>query len=796
MSDPSGTDPPRRAARTKPKARAAKGEARRVKSRPAKPARPLLLLPWLIAGLGVLVMGALARLSNWHRIVVDGEVLPMGGDEAYHLWRIVRMVRGDDAAFDPMINWPHGAVSLWSPGFDWLGAAWVGLLGADGDTFSIARAACLFPVVLGLAGILATMLVTRFLAGSRSGAPVLAAGIVIALMPRCISLGRMGRVDHHVAELLFVLLLIAWTLVAPDARRAASSSRLAILYEVSGGILLAGGVWTMSVGLIYAGLAAFVLLVLAPRRTTAGLAVVPTISGSGGPAFLLGGALLAALYAPLVAEHGHAVSYVFPSYFQPALFLVAGIALLAAGLVESRARTGPSEASALRVLAIRVGAGLGAAGACLALLGVMSPDTTQALLDGVTQYLATRDPWLATIVEIQPLLSLHDHPWNAPSRTWGPFGYALPVVAILGLRQAWRVSPVRAPRLAVWAAFLLLLALMQSRWSRAAVAIVAPLAGLALMSLGGLLERALAKRGITPWTRRFVTGALVVVSALTASSWITIEPLFAVRPPRPIGAVHLAARHLREHARAPEPGNRSGVLVRWDIAQTVLFVANRPIVSGGFGPFTGEDGFRAERRAWLGTPTELWDVLEERDLGYVVAGAGSFDGPVPGPRGERPFRRGDDGRGTLDPQYFKGVQLSPMILGGSAIPELGVRHLEHLMPRFASPEFSSAVDFPVPRFWVFEHVAGAELVGTAAPSTRVVVEVNLKHAAGIVPYRAFTDSDERGHYRLRIPLPTGLSIDQFSTGPRATVRLAGAAPKTVAIPEAAVRGGDRIVVAD
>src|SRR5262245_5359915 len=80
------------------------------------------LLPWL----ALFASALLVRSLRFGLVFRGGRVhFPFGADELYHMRRIWFSVVNFPAAlsFDPYMNHPEGAASIWTPVFDWSIAA-------------------------------------------------------------------------------------------------------------------------------------------------------------------------------------------------------------------------------------------------------------------------------------------------------------------------------------------------------------------------------------------------------------------------------------------------------------------------------------------------------------------------------------------------------------------------------------------------------------------------------------------------------------------------------------------------
>jgi hypothetical protein len=344
---------------------------------------------------------------------------------------------------------------------------------------------------------------------------------------------------------------------------------------------------------------------------------------------------------------------------------------------------------------------------------------------------------------------------------------------------AWREGRARALALLFQALALTALAALQIRFGRPVVPVLAASGAIALAALAARLplRPALAH----------VLGPAVVLVALAADPFVWAATADA--PLDPADALVGAALDLRE-GRPDDPS--PGVLAPWDMGHQVNVLGRRPVVANGFGSYLDAAGYEEVRRAYTLREPELVAWMRGRRLGYVVAGLMTFEGKVAGPGPRWPLTT-KDGVGALDAVYLRGVPLAPAILGGSGVPDAGIPHLEHLLPRFASLQTARELPFVVPVLWTFELVEGARLGGTAAPGARVVLELDLRERSRPHVWRAWTTAAADGRWTLTVPLPTGYAQPTLATGPVARLRVGDAAPAPVIVPEAAVRAGAEVV---
>lgn len=719
----------------------------------AGPPRPQAPWGWLAVPV---LLGALARMERWAEVSLSEGVFPLDADSAYHLRRSLLSIDAPVPFADPWMNWPAGGLCHWSPGFDWTAAAFSHLA----PWAAPARAIAALPVVLGLVCVVVAFALARRWSTGGAVAPFVAA-LIVAVAPQQVSIGQSGRVDHHVAEALTGLAALGLALSRPPPAAAA------LLWL----LVPALAVWWFSGSVLYIGLAV-------AGRLVAGLIgeqpVAACAHGDGSEEShelfaaalgLLGATLLTLWWtAPLVDVHGLPFSFIFPSKLHVALLTFAAVGMA----------TG---ASCLRLASVpkRLGAFVGAMVGGGALLALLSPSWSSGIRDGIVEFLLAEDPWLARIDEFQAPLQGHaPSQWARRLSEFGGWGLlaALPL-APLGVRalrrrgEAWAAVVVAAP--------LLVLGFIQVRFLRVALPPLAVLTALGLAALAG------AAPGRTRG---------VIAASLLATFVVDRAPAaFLPRPARSPAAVEALSRTLRE---LPTDVGREGVLAPWDIGHFVLWHGERPVVTTGFGSFLDAPSFRTQEALWTASEEQVIPWMLERRLGFALTGAFHL-GRIEGPADHgRPFRRGEDGRGGVDGLWFAALPLSPLILGGTALPRHGVPHIEHLWPRAAAANDVRGLPFSVPVAWLYERVEGARLEGQSAPDATIELRAALGVDPRTFPWSATTTADAEGRWSMRIPVPTG-SAGPLPTSARHEVSV-GAQVVEIEVPEVAVRQGLRIPV--
>ena len=724
---------------------------------------------------GVFGIALWTRLSVWHEVFVAGQVLTRDPDADYHLLRIARTLDQFPLVpvFDSQLNWPDGGLCPWAPGFDALGALFAWLLGAGPELAEIERVVAFYPVLLGLAMVGATIALVRHLlpAGVERDVAALAAGSLVAVLPRAVTASSLGRVDHHVFEALIYVLLGSWALRA--VRAATTRSALPFGFELHGAavITLAGSGFTGSI--LYAGLAA--AIVIATRMSAPSETATPWI-GSGAPALGVSALALWLLYAPSIAQHGQAWDFRLASQLQPALHAALAFGC---GLAAVLSRVGAPDAPLRTRLKSR--------SVWLAVVSVLAGAAIWPWLgDGVWRdayaWITTQDPWLASIAEFQPLFRSGD--WRSLLDFNGWPGLLTPLLVPVALGVLARHDRAIAWAFGFWLIALLPLAWLRSRFATPATLGFAICGGLTLLAF----TRVLARRSL-PVKPAFVSALLAVVILAADPATRAMLQLRPARRPNAIESVTLTLGAL------PDPGPARGALVQWSHGHTVLRLGGRPVLSAGFGHWTGAEAFRASETFMQREVSELMQLMDERRLGYVITGMNA-PFPAPGDRmgdPRKPFVVQDD-RVVWNAPYFLARPLTPLIVGGSGDPELGIPHIPTLMPQYVSVQGAPGMGFPLQRLWLYERVEGARLVGQAPPFAQVVAETPLAIWGQPTTHRAWTRADADGRYELVLPLPTGQRSEALETGPRVTLSSQGHPLAALSISEADVRTGKRIAV--
>jgi hypothetical protein len=549
-----------------------------------------------------------------------------------HLRRTVSVARNFPRVpfHDPYLNHPDGGVFIWPPAFDLLaGGVSRGLYGAAATTEQVLRVAATLPAVLGALHVLPLFALARRAFGRRRAQ---IAVVAYAAIPAAVLWGGFGHFDHHVAEALNLLLVLAagaWAAAAPLPARfgRAAVFGAAIALAV---LTWQGAVFVASLAFLWAifalGEAAGVTALTAALLVTAGAAL--TLPAEPVPfAFVSFGwfqpALLAGAAVPLLAL----AAWRAPSR-RRALWGALAVAFLAAALPHAR-----------RVLeaVFRGGTYVFKEGA-----GARADDFANG------GFLSYPPEFLRLVAECQPLIG----GWASLERAvreLSPGFLLVPLAALAWLRPAarrpaWTLHPRAAARalVALFAAAVFVMALFQQRN-------VYYLSIFAALALAEALAR-LAPRRPPRRLRAFLPlAAAMCLVVLPGAPYLARAHRFAEGPGYDVLDLFSRLKALDPPPAdpaalpPPAPGSIPGVMPPWSAGHFVTALAERPSAAD---PFVY--GWRRQCRLFTATEdAEALAILRGAKCRYLVTADltpllpayAAAAGRTPGPTGAMFARR-------------------------------------------------------------------------------------------------------------------------------------------------------------
>lgn len=720
----------------------------------------------LLTPLGLFALALAIRLLPWPTVLESDRVVFFGMDAWYHVRRIQMALAngGWPPAFDPYLNFPHGAFPIWPPFFDAFAAAWVAPAQALWGWAAAERSAALLPPVLGA---LCVVVLYRLAVGLFDRVVALLAAGVLSLLSAHFWYSQIGFLDHHAAVALVTTGLLAAgirlleRIVEPGAR---ATGRAAGTGALAGGCLLVWPGTLLHVGILVA---------------TVGIAWLTRPSREEARR----GALALALCAAAAFAVTEAASWTSPwrgplafrptllSSFQPWLFASLGLCAGACAWLWRPGAAGHTLAGR-RLQAVGVGA--------LVTLGsfVLFPDLAAGLGEA-WRWFAKDEVFQGLVKESKPLLvgEAGFDPHNAELRL-SRWLYATPVALAALARHARRSEHPGAWLVFAWVAVLAAATLLQRRFFNSLSPAYALLMAWALVSLLRALPGRVA--GAPGW------GVPARIAVVVIAVWLFVPTLAAYRLPagnlvkRARGEAmtvpknEISRRVLLEAATwlasstpptaAPlDPTARPayGVLAPWGFGHLIKYVAKRPTVVGNFGDDVGEANLRRVDAYFASREPDAVRILDDLRARYVLlATLGEVDGERL--RGEAMRKRlsVDDSPGLA---HHRLVYESPLDERWSRIGRSELR--------------------------IFERVEGARLVGRAPPGEPVVARLEYtsnRGRRGRFETGATAGSD--GRYELRLPYATRGAPPALEPDPAYRVACGGRVASVV-VQESAVRSG-------
>ena len=699
----------------------------------------------VLLAFGVFGVAMAPRSSTWSGTFRGPLVLLEEVDAYYHLRRIELALANDLVlpAVDTYNNHPFGATVDWPPGFDLLFAvAWHLLSQVTPETVSPAAVGAVGVAVLGsLAAAAAAVVASRW--GPWSA---VCAGLAVAWSPAAVAYSRVGRLDHHAIEPLWLVVLCAtyaWTRACP------SPSRAAVL-----GLVLALGTAFWPGLAFYAALLAAAFALEARRGA-------PSVARGASVAYLVAAALSALL--ALASPWGRELEVVYYalSWFQPLVFGALAAGFTVAARLESRGAA-PRRAWALG------GVALGAAAAVALALAAGS-------IGRGLDFLLRSDPVAATVLESRSLVELGP---GYALRWLTPVGMALPLLlgaaAVLALRRD-RLDPLLAAALAL-GALALPFAVLQMRFGpHAAVASAflaawllaqAPRAGVAVGALA--VTVATLGWGVRPATLPDSAVHPYLLGGFDALVWLRQAP------PR--------TSHFRQPWRHPE----YGVAAEWVWGHWITQIGQKPNVANPLAQTPRNlEGIEEVARLFLAeSDAEALASLERLDVRYLLLSSIPVTvSELALQAGRDPDRyvvRDDQGSPTFRPPFFETFHSRLYMRGGAgeggAQPVPGVRLVFESRVR---------IDFlgSRPAVRIFEVVPGARLRGRCGADG---VEVRAELARTGLVYAARQAPSPDGRFEVILPYA---SESTGATIPARVMVRCGTEDREVEVAERAVLEG-------
>jgi len=688
-----------------------------------------------IGAMAGLFAAALAiRALPMPTVLLRDSVQPFGGDSFYHLRRIAYSIERfpDVLGFDRYLNFPSGAIAIWTPVFDWLVALLAVVWGAAPASIEMERIAVWVPPVLGAA----TVVVVYRIAARHLGESIgLVAGALLCVSSAHFWYSQIGFVDHHVATALVTTILLGQAMSYLNAPSGTGRS-----WPL--GVALGAALWVWPGTVLHVGLVELALWIAMaagettePSRAARRFARVQCV------------ALLLMLPAGLTSRwpQWSAFSPVVLCWFQ--FWLFGALALLGFGCSAAwRDRRWGSSARRRVVSSALLGASL--LSCSLVAFGGLWVGAQDAW-----QWFGKAEAFQVLVSESQPLFRLDGvFSIDVAAARLSYFVFVSPIALCWAANRAWRDPGPRGAKLLLigWTAALLIATLWQKRFFNSSSIGLAVLMAWTLVGVHRAWAARSHSRGVS------VAVAAIALLLLLPSLASYRGYLSNFRGDDKIAGSHLelatnvaiATSAFIDRETPPTAGwldsdalPEYGVMCPWPIGHIVEYVARRPTVTDGFGDDLGGENFELAARYYAAGETEALEIAERLAVRYTIAQRSDvFLGFAAGPDSMLRALFNRDGSEPAVPVAAEPNAPTPVqalsrhrLLYESAPPGDRSRERESL-------------------FKLFEIVAGAELVGRAAPGQRVRASVPLRtNRKREFVYRTSVHADDTGAFALRVP---------------------------------------------
>lgn len=155
---------------------------------------------WIICGFTAFM----AALLPSHAVFTGNHITPYGPDSFYHVKRILLFLnKGKLLHFDPQVHAPHGGYICWPWGFDSSMAAIASTVKLFFSDLSYLEILVYIPAFWVFINVGLIILICRSLKFNNT--LVFFSALIFSLLPLTQDLHQVGRVDHHMVELTFIL---------------------------------------------------------------------------------------------------------------------------------------------------------------------------------------------------------------------------------------------------------------------------------------------------------------------------------------------------------------------------------------------------------------------------------------------------------------------------------------------------------------------------------------------------------------------------------------------------------------
>ncbi len=493
-------------------------------------------------------------------------------DPHYHCRRVWVTVNNfpNLPVYDHYFSYPSGGYCIWPPLLDFLTAtASYSIFWGHPTQHQVEWICAVTPMIYGLIGILLVFLIGGRLFDRKTG---YWAALMAAILPSFSLWSRLGYYDHHCVESLTLLLIIYFLI---------RSAEHSLKDWLALGMVFGAGLLWWQGSILFVGIAFFILLI--DRKFGSFIA------------FFL--AFLVILSFSLNTHFPDSpFSYRGLSWLHLSLLMIAALVMLTAWCIQRKKWWG--------------------AGLCSIAFGVfLAFLLPQRSFLGGLFFIIKRDPWLATIIEFQPLMLQSGYVETITANNlFGRAYYAWPLMMLIMLAsQRDRKTMI----FAVFAVFTGLMAFLGRRYAVWFAPFYALLLTWILIRFFNLIVQKLKKKWLA-WTLAVIVAAVIFQPVILC---LLREIMFV-----PSETSRQAYAWLRDSTQVTsyylEPAKKPeyGIMCFWGDGHELSYYSHRPVVTSNFG--NDAPNFEVSNRFLLieeeSTAVRILDSLE---CPYVYLGS-------------------------------------------------------------------------------------------------------------------------------------------------------------------------------
>lgn len=675
------------------------------------------------------LLGFILRMAPARHALIDGAVLFYGYDSFYHMRRILYTADlfPHTLWFDSYLNYPRGLELMWPPLFDQLISGSSHLLGANTQR-SVELVGAIVPPILGTVAILALYFLAKELFGRRVA---LISAFMMAISPRQIDATGFGHIDHHVLEILLLVSVILF-LVLANSRKTYRHS-----FGIGAGVLMAALAYTWLGAPAYSGFFLIYMIVQTSLDIRAGKSsrmVIGVLATAFGVTLLL--------MLPFWKE-----PWIKMTVLSTVGILAAMLILYALSIVFLE-RAIPWQA--FPVLSVIMGYFL----LMLAYLVDQESGVYWQFREGVSYFFG--GDLSNKVVEAKPFHVMLD-PVSLPA-----VNFVFALIGLLALILYLWHAQVQDGQLLflIWTLSILALTLAQNRFLYIFSANMAILIAFLFVRAMAVLDRKDIFRDVSPVPLKM---ALLLAIFLPSA----IGAVVMIQEPPEISGDWVGSLTWLENNTpttsgfdAPSQVPEYGVMSWWDYGNWILYRAHRPVVANNF-----QAGAKDAARFFLSeSEDDALNILESRRSKYVITSADILYETLPSVAlwiDEEPssYVRITDDQGVLTFEHSKRF-LGTVLARCHLFDCTGMSHLRLI---YESPSTTGLL-FLTNEVKIFERVPGAKITGTTRSEEPVGVILNITTNQGR-RFRYYKDVlPEDGRYEIKVPYSTESRYETHSEG--------------------------------